>query len=333
MELFRVHAYAVEPARTVEGSSSPQGGPVRVGAELQAALEEAARQSQLENRILVDFRVDTTTRTNPVRDLILGFAFGAGPAANKSAAGLAGRLANAMDRRSTPCLFVLAASRDNGRRRVTLWTFPREEAFQFRGRGGSPSIRLLTDVFSRTSRLRKAGLWEGANRRTDFLRGSVLDFQANLTTREVADFWIERFLECLLSIASDTGTRLLANALRKAYEGAEIAEREQLYAAIASVRQTPQRRWSLQEFGDRYLQGGTRDRFLKAAPNPQVLDSPFDFSREVFDGAIHFRVFRLESDVYVSAPFDEVGRSVVVEGERLRAEGTVTEEKVRARHA
>jgi hypothetical protein len=334
MNLFRVHAYAVEPARTLASATAPRGGPVKLDAELQAALEEATRQSQLENGIQVDFRVDPRTRTNEVRDLILRFAFGTASEAAASAAGLADRLARAMDRRSTPCLFIVAVARDDGARRVTFWTFPRDEAFQFRGDSGSPSIQLLTDVFSRTSRLRKAALWTGERRRTDFLRGNVLDFQANQTSREVADFWIDRFLDCTLAIAPDSGTRLLANSLRKTYEATQdAAEREQLHAAITSVRQAPQTRWSLREFADRYLGGDVKERFLNSVANQQVLDSPFDFSRDTFDKTIHFRVFRLETDVYVSSPFDEIGRSVVVQGDRLRAEGIVREEKVRARHA
>lgn len=329
-----MHAYAVEPGRTTGGAGAPLGGAVRVTGDVRDALEEASRQSALESRTVVDVRVDQASRTSDVRDRLLAFAFDGPSSARSAALDLASRLSDAMDRRSTPCLFIVAAARDGDRRQVTIWTFPRDEAFQFGGPAGAPTIRLLTDVFSRTSRLRKAALFEGRKIRTDFLRGRALDFQANNISREVADFWIDRFLECRLAIASETGTRLLAKAIRRVYEQTtEPTEREQLQVAISAIRHSPQQRWSMQEFADQYLQGQVRDRMIGAAPNVEALDSNFDFDRAVFDQAINFRVFRLESDVYVSAPFDEIGRSVTVQDEHLRCEGTIVDEKVRARHA
>lgn len=334
MNLFRVHAYAVEPGRTTGGTGAPLGGAVTVTADVRQALEEASRQSGLEGRTLVDVRVDSSTRTSDVRERLLAFAFDNPSAARSAALDLASRLGDAMDRRSTPCLFIAAAARDGDRRQVTIWTFPRDEAFQFGGRAGAATIRLLTDVFSRTSRLRKAALFEGRKVRTDFLRGRVLDFQANNVSREVADFWIARFLGCGLAIASETGTRLLARTVRRVYEQTtEPVEREQLHAAISAIRHSPQPRWSMRDFADQYLQGPVRDRMLEAAPNPEALESSFDFDRNVFDESVNFRVFRLDSDVYVSAPFDEVGRSVTVQDQHLRCEGDIVDEKVRARHA
>src|SRR5690606_25827077 len=111
-------------------------------------------------------------------------------------------------------------------------------------------------------------------------------------------------------------------------------DQEQLHTAMLSIRRSPQRRISLRQFADRYLSESAKDTFLRAVPNEDALNSPFDFRRDVFDETLRFRIFRLENDVFVSSPLDQIGRSVrVADNRRLRCEGQIVEEKMRARHA
>jgi hypothetical protein len=336
MNIVRVCAYSVEPERTARTLAVPFGGSITVTAQIRTALEDAASQSTSQRPIAVDLQVDVTTRTSDIRDMIMDFAFGNKPKAEKAGSALAAKLSHAMDLRSSPCLYVLAASKDDRSRALTMWTFPREEAFQFRGTAGHPSIQLLTDIFSRTSRLRKAALFEGRNLRTDFIAGKVFDFQASSAAREVADFWIVRFLGAVLSIHGPTGTKHLARCLRSAYEEATTpTEQEQIYSAVVAVRISRRPRWSLREFADQFLTGHAWEAFVAAAPNQETLDSSFDFDRNTFDDALNFRIFGLNTGVFVSSPLGEVGRSVVLSGtteKTLRCEGRVVEEHLRKRH-
>jgi hypothetical protein len=337
MKLFRVHAYSVEPERTANTGSAPFGGSITVTAEIARALQDAATQSTLQRPIAVDLQLDTNTRTSEVRDLMLAFAFEDKSKADAAGRNFAARLSHAMDLRSYPCLFVVAATKDGGHRTLTMWTFPREEAFQFQDASEGPSIELLSDIFSRTSRLRKAALFEGKERKTDFLAGKVFDFQAGSSHREVADFWIVRFLQAMLSIHASTGTRLLAKCLREAYEKADApSELEQIYSAVVAVRHSRKPRWSLREFANHFLTGNARESFIAAAPNDETIDSSFDFDRGTFDTTLNFRIFGLNTGVFVSTPLGEVGKSVVVSGTTqkvLRCEGTVVEEHLRTRRA
>jgi hypothetical protein len=218
-----------------------------------------------------------------------------------------------------------------------LWIFPRDEAFRLRHGSGGPAIEVLTDVFSQTSRLRKAAQFQGRQLRSDFLSGRVLDFQADHASRDVADFWIGRFLECRLGIAGDAGTRLLARTVRKAYEVCDsLEDREILYTAVMAIRRSPRERVSPQDFADRYLSGRARDIFINAAPNADGLSSAFDFQRELFDATLQFRIFQLRTGVFVSSPLTEVGESVqITEGQerRLSCEGEIVDERLRTRHA
>jgi hypothetical protein len=251
-----------------------------------------------------------------------------------------------MDNRSPSCLFLAAAYRDNAAaptREVALWIFPRDDAFRFRSH--AHAIELLSDVFSRTSRLRKLALFGGRSLRTDFLDAEVLDFQAG-GIGGVAEFWIERFLEAGLAITPDVGSRMLAEAFRQAAQAdLSYAQREQLQAALLAVRNRPPQRSSLERIAADFLSSEVAASFLAAAPNRESARSMFQLNRDVFDRSVNYRVFRLHTGVWVSSPLDEIGQSVTVTRargaaadvagprERVRVEGTVVEDKLSSRRA
>jgi hypothetical protein len=242
-----------------------------------------------------------------------------------------------MDGRSADSLLVLTAYRqEDDKGRVILWVFPRDQALRLSVGKEGPSIVVLTDVFSQTSRLRKAAMFQGKNVPSGFLQGHVLDVQANSTTREVADFWIARFLQCALAMKGEAATRMLAKIIRKVHETRTASEeREQLQAAVAAVRHTPNKRMSLKRFADVYLNDDVRKTFLDALPNDYTATSSFDFDRETFDSVLQFRVFQLDTGVFVSSPLGQVGESVkITDGSerKLTCEGRVLDERLKTRH-
>src|SRR5258708_18497859 len=243
MELFRLHAYAVMPQRTLDDAKASTGGAVPINAELRSVMVANIDDARFDQQPLVDFEVDSATRSNETRDGVLGFAFGESATAKADARARADRLSLAMDLRSKPCLFVPTAFREAETRRVVLWIFPREDAFQLRTSASGPTIKVLTDVFSQKSPHRKAARFQGKNLKAEFLQGRVLDHQANAVSRDFADFWVGPFLQCVLSMKDDAGTRLLAKTVRRTYDTIEnTEEREALHAAVMAMRHSPQRR-------------------------------------------------------------------------------------------
>jgi len=340
MDLFRLHAYAVIPQRTSAPNSSvpPIGGAIKITPDLRAVMDTNTNEARFEQRPFVDFAVDTTTRTNDTRDAVINFAMGESATAKAAAVYLADRLSTAMDRRSMPCLFVPAALKDDDLFRVILWIFPREDAFQLRDEVGGPRIEVLTDVFSQKSGHRKAAQFDGGNIKTGFLQGRVLDHQADAVSRDFADFWIGRFLQCVLSLKGEAGTRLLAKTVRQTFDAlVEPAAREQLHAAVMAMRNSPQRRVSLFTFGERYLDGVAKAQFLSNVKQDHALRSSFDFDRELFDTTLQFHIFELEKGVFVSTPPSELGETVTIKGEgatrHLTCQGRIIDEKLRTRHA
>ena len=269
--------------------------------------------------------------------MVMAFSFGTPSEAKTAASALATKLAKSMDQRSPSCLLILAASKDGDSGRMTFWAFPRDEAFQFRTAKEGPSIKILTDIFSRTSRLRKAALFEGKNRKTDFLSGRVLDLQTTGAHGKAADYWIGEFLDCRLGLEEEAGTRILASCLRTTYEAVtDQSARDQLYSAMVAVRTSPRHTWSLNDFANQYLQGEVKDAFLNSAPSQDLIALSFHFNRAAFETKLNFRIFHLNNDVYVSAPFSAVGQNVTIqdgETRTLRCEGEIIDESVRSRHA
>jgi hypothetical protein len=343
MDLFRIYAYAVTPQRKAEVKQAPSGGAFPVNDDIRKALEALFVSSKLASQAIVNFRFDGNgngqERQHEVRDHVMNFAF-QGPAKAKAAAQtLATRLADSMDERSPPTtLFILAAARSGARSRMTLWAFPQDQAFQFRSGKNRASIRLLDDVFSRSSRLRKAALFEGKNRNADFLSGRILDLQTMGGFGRAADYWISDFLDCRLGLEGESGTRLLAKHLQEAYESLDNqADRDQLYNSIIAVRTSPKRTWSATQFATHYLQGEAKRVFVQSVPT-DLRNLSFKFQRDVFENKLNFRVFRLEHDIYVSAPFGTVGNGKpvrIIDGpqRKLQVEAPISSEKVRARHA
>lgn len=334
MKLIRVYAYAVDPQRGAESPASPIGGAVRINASVEQVISQNIHEAKFKERTHVDVDVDTSSRTNNIRDAMLGFAFGEPAKAKASADELAMALSLAMDLRSPPSLFIIACSKKNDTASVTLWLFPRDQAYRFKSTRSGPSIDVLTDVFSKSSRLRKAALFSGRELRTDFLRGRVLDLQASSSETEVADFWIHRFLSCSLSISSESGSRLLANAVQQAFnecEGDSEAQ-QQIHDAFIAARRLRRRSISLAQVADDYLDGTAKSAFLRAIPNNDSRYALFTVARDVLDTTLQFMQYQLDTGVFVSSPVAQIDKSVKISDKsRLECSGQIISEKLRKR--
>lgn len=342
MSLIRLYAYAVSPQKRIkkEERASPVGGAIaRPGKQLQAAIDEAIASARADGVDAVHFIVDPNTRTCPVRDAVMSFAHGNGPQAKSSADELARRLSASMDKRSDPALLIAAAiDGGNGSRDTFLWIFPRDEAFRFRpGTKGVPSIDFLNEVFSKNSKLRKAAIFLGANNRSGFLTGKVYDAQARWRSRGAADFWVTTFLECQQAIKAQSGTRMLADALKAAHKKAKTpAARAQLYSAMTGVLTSPTTRWSLDSFAKHYLNDEALDIFNEVTSSHNAHNTTFTFHKDTYEKRIGIRVFHLDSGVVVHSPFDQVGETVKLSGKemnKLTCTGTIVGERVKAGHA
>lgn len=352
MELTRLFGYAIEPQRKVPDDlfNEPLGGKLAVGESLRIALDNSLRTAEKSNKMSeVVLRVDEDPdhdRTCPVRDAVLKVTFGDDEDPSAGAVWLACQLSRAMDQRSKECLLLVAAYEEEGKskRRMAAWIFPQDEAFRFTSGEDGNDIELLTEIFSRTSAYRKMAVFEGRKLATSFISAQVLDFQFGRKD-DVADFWIERFLEARLSITPAAGTKLLADALKRASD-ADISptENEQVHNAALAIRTMPQTHWSLDEFADTFLAGKAREVFLATPPNATARISSFELDRPALERSLAYRNFKLPNNVWVSAPIEEVGDDKLVRleraddahdgtGEKISIEAEVVQDRLGSRRA
>lgn len=261
-------------------------------------------------------------------------AFGDGAAQDAAADFLAQRLSAAMDGRSQPHLLVLVAGVDDAGAEgaTTFWTFPRDDAIRFDA-SARPTVEILENVFSQTSRLRKAAKFSGKEHDGDFLDGRVLDIQTGRTSIDVANYWVDRFLECTLAVTSIQGTENVATAIRKVNESLVTPEdRERLNIAVLALRNSPRPSWTVDEIADTFLPADLGAK-LRDASEPTMTNARFEINPGSYDRLLTTRVFSLESGVVVSSPLGEVGTpddpaSVIVQGSQLTCTGTIVKERL-----
>jgi len=340
--ITRLFAFEVSPHRTSGEDPHPVGGQCELSTGLRRLIADSIAVAKFDDGPEVLFQFDGgPERRCDMRSAVMDCAFEQVMPAGQGASAIAKRLANSMDDRSDGCLLVICIEAKGTTRRATIWVFPKDTAFQFSMNGDQSHIDILKNVFSQSSRLRKAARFEGHNNATGFIDGRIVDYQMTSKNKSVANFWIDRFLQCSLSYTSALGTRSISVAFRTAMDGAiDTAMRTEVAQTIAALRQSKQRRWSAERIANEYLSGEVKDRFLRAMGNEQAQSAVFDLDRSAFDHALNYQVFELETGVFVSSPFNEINKSVTVtrpksgDGQtKLKCEGTVKTEKVRARHA
>lgn len=338
----RVFAFEVSPQRNVEQPRPPVGGRVQAVAEVSAAIDETTEGISAGRWIDADLQIDSASddRGHLIRSMAITVAFGDDPEALAAASRIAGHLSESTDARSKDSLLMIVVADDDQMTEVKLWTFPQDSVFQFspgKRAGKGPSVQ-ATEAFSRGSHLRKAAVFKGRNRRTDFLSCRVVDFQVNASARAAADFWIERFLDARLSLGSNLGTRILAKALRETVAAAgDAEERLEVVGAAQALRQSNREKWSIGAVADELLREPARERLLNHPAAKRNRDSLFKLDRAAFDKLINFRVYQLDTGVWVSTPFtdDPKGIEISEEGDsrHLTASGRIVAETVRSRHA
>ena len=128
------------------------------------------------------------------------------------------------------------------------------------------------------------------------------------------------------------GTRLLARILKVTYDDlTETTERNQITDSIRSAFGSNKRRFSMHQYANEYLTGNAKTTFCDKAPS-ETFKTKFDFDKREFEEKVQLRVFRLDDDVVISAPFSSINNSVKLVGrdsKEIRVTGTIVEETVK----
>lgn len=334
-ELQRGYASVIYPSKRDDGAETPEAFVLRTDARFRQALAVATAIAERRTMSPVVLNMNDD-REHPVREALMKLAFGQTRTPLAGMVDLAVRLARSTDRRTQPSLFIVTVDEKGESRRVSMYVFPEESTFALRpaGRGSTEAFLEHVNSFVLESQLRKVARFEGKNIKTHFISGSVVDLQIGSSPRAVADYWVTDFLRAGFAINDVKGTTLVADGLKAAFQKADAEGKQRVMEAAMALMAHGRRAWSLERIASEYLPGQLASAFCSVAQNADTLVGKFMLNKDLLRQRINYRVFQLTSGVWVSSPFDEIGRSVVLEGHgrkrTLTARGEIESERVRS---
>jgi hypothetical protein len=334
-ELQRGYASVIYPSKGENAADPPSTYVLKTDTQFRQALAVATGIAERRPMSAVVLNM-TDDREHPVRDALLKVAFGQTRTPLPAMIELAARLARSTDGRTKPSLFVVTVEEQREARRVSMYVFPEESTYALRRSSEEPTEAFLEHLnsFVLESRLRKVARFEGKNIKAHFISGDVIDLQIGSSPRAVADYWVTDFLDAGFAINDVKGTTLVADGLKVAFHKADSEGKQKVMETTMALMADGRRAWSLQRIANEYIPAELSSAFCSVAPNADTLVGKFMLSKELLRQRINYRVFQLANGVWVSSPFDEVGRDVTVESHgkkrTLIARGVIESERVRS---
>lgn len=333
--LQRGYASIIHPSKGRPEPEPPRTYALKTDASFRQALSVAIGIAGRQPMTSVVLNMDDN-RAHPVRDAMLKLAFGQTRTPLPAMVELASRLAVSTDRRTRPALFVVTIDEDDAARRVSMYVFPEESTYTLKGSAQEPTEAILEHLnsFVLESRLRKVARFAGKNIKAHFISGEVVDLQIGSGPRSAADYWVANFLDAEFAINDYKGTTLVASALKMAFQKADSRGKQKVMEAAIALMADGRRAWSLRKIADEFIPSDVSAAFCSVAPNTETLTNKFMLNKDLLRERINYRIFRLETGVWVSSPFSEVGRTVKLDDDgrkrTLTARGVIEEERVQS---
>jgi hypothetical protein len=328
--LQRAYASHIQPGKAAAPPLTPDCYPLKLEAEFREVVTAAAVRAARYPMTAITFRMEDD-RSHPVREHVMKLAFGQTRTPLAAMSDLAARLSGHTDNRMGPALMLTTIEEDLARRRVTMFLFPEQDTFTLKTLREEAILERLR-AFVLRSKLRKVARFEGKNIDSHFIQGEVVDLLIGSDPRSAADYWVDAFLDAEFSINDQKGTRLIASALKAVFNLASAEDKQAVMEAATSLMANRRQTWSLNKVADRLIPDSLRESFLSHAPNDQTATSEFYLDKDLLRQQINYRVFQLQTGVWVSAPFSEVGETVTLTTDgstrRLTCRGVVVGEKV-----
>jgi len=280
---------------------------------------------------------DDVKQHNPIRELMQDIAGKDKEKKAESSLQLAIRLASVTRSISGVGLLVFLLGRKDKDSRLVIWKFPQEETIQARSGESKIIIQRIEDAFSTESTYVKAAILEDDDPKNKFWTGRLEDRQSKDRAREVADYWIDGFLDSRPEITGPYGTKLLCKAIRKAIQKSDDPDHiVQLVSSLISLRELDGRIMSFREFLDQTLPGDAGKIAIDSFEYPNLLDESFRVSMEHIGKVAGSRKLTLASGVIVIGPlsgFDDVITIEQLDHEgkkRITIEGKIIKQTVLA---
>lgn len=259
--------------------------------------------------------------TSPVPRLVTSLFDGTAPDIVQPSKDMARHLYDSQTGVNPPGLLTAIKGSLEGRGALAILKLEREDGVRvLQGeRNGLPTfdIQAIHDLMlTQKTKVFKVGLFLQPAKERDPIEGLVSDKQRGyVPTSEVADFFLRRFLGCVLRLAPEVMTRRLFDAAEKFInESVQPPEKKAKYQlALMAELGSQDAEFRPRGFAERHLDVRHRQPFIDALTAEQVPDNVVRKDTKLVES--HLRKLRMdfESGVLVVVPPGAVGEQVEVE--------------------
>lgn len=257
---------------------------------------------------------DDAVQENDVLDDMRAIATGTQQERLHAAEALALKLSTVTRQISGAGLLVFLVGNHDSAKRLVIWKFPQEETIQAQAEEQQILIRRIEDAFSTESTYVKAVFLEDEDPEIGFWTGRVEDRQSKDRLKEVADYWIEGFLNARPEATDAYGTRVLTKAIKSAIKRIkDHDEIMQLIASLISLRRREGQRISIGEFIEQAIPGNAGQVVIDSLDNPDLIDSVFRVTVDQIESVARLRKLDLDNGFSVSGPIQDFDEMVKIE--------------------
>ncbi len=156
----------------------------------------------------------------------------------------------------------------------------------------------------KSSRTYKAALFVDSSIADGFWTGHAIDKQINISTQELAQYWIYGFLHAEFEISSKSGSFMFARSISSLINSSINNESKQQLIALATILPNQNgRSISIQEMCDRTrVPEELRRRIIDSLENKAAFRTQFQFDSEEFARTVTFRSEYLDNGAVLTAP-------------------------------
>jgi hypothetical protein len=338
MSIQRIQSYLVEPGKGLEKPRRPNGVEIRLVGALFNMLTDIYNKSDKECSIPICFLpTKSGAQENEMRSLLIKFC-----ASPEQANGLpiAERLGRHTTHRSKLGLLFLIIGHEKGETKLLISRFPAEKGIIADVESSELRVEYIEKVFMKSAMLYKAALYQAPLPKAGFWSGYATDKQINSANYDIAQYWIQHFLQSEYKTTSKAGSKRIALAIRKASQSSdklsvkrELSELSNYLIRAGSINLSLN-----QVFSDLRISGITQKSVLENLTSSSLADEVFQFDSAEFHRHNPFKSIELNSGGILTAPtekFDECFSKEELDSKtelvKFTAEGRIVDEKLKGR--
>jgi len=341
MNILKVLSFLVEPGKGIEKPPPVLGLEIPKVGGLYSLLADIFNKAERECNINIAFNMKKDgTQNNEVHSLIVKFC-----AEPKIELGqlIAERLCLATTGRSDLGLLFLILGRQNENIKLVISRFPADNGILAEKNDTGLKLELIERIFMKNPKYYKAAFYFGRPIESDLWSGYAIDKQVNYRNSEIAQYWIQAFLDSNYKTTSKEGSKQFANAVLRASQTAKDLSIKQKLASLATlVSGLDGTAISINDIIKKYkLSPDVEAELIKNLPYPEYADTKFSFDADEFTANAPYSCVELDNEGMLIAPsntFNEVFKRELLKNNsqdkdfyQFSTKGKIKKEQLRGR--